>query len=722
MTVQAAAKILAQNPTLQGARQALESIGLRFPKVIEIDPRNPGIIPDYPVVLKVTEPFIAHKTEMGAVKVTGKTSAEEILEFTEACEKKIGETIKKIALEERVSIPEGGETLLALIYDDSFGPVISFGEGGRLTELRKQVVRWLPDESEDKIADILRSLPLYRMWFSEYRSQKPLADLKNWAAFLHRFGAMIDEFHTLRPDLIIRDLEINPVAFTGDEPVALDLLLTIEEKPHTQEIIRPNLKRLSDSFFRAKNIAVAGVSATDPNNIGRVLYDRLLQSFKGNAWAINPKGGEIDGHPIFKSVSELPDAPDILVLALSAHFTAPTLDEAYKKFGDKLGSVLMLASGFDETTGGKEEAEKLKAVIHSVGSVPVIGPNTMAMYAQTGSDGDAKVDFLPKGRVAIPSFDDPSKNNTALILQSGARFASFLDSQPILGFRWSMMVGNAYQTDVADGVAMAAEDPATKVIAIYLEGLQRGAGRRLAEAVRKCRKLGKAVIIQKGGATARGAATARSHTASMSGSHEVFSSILTQAGALLAPSNHDFTDVVKICSVLYDKRPKGPNVFLINGAGYEGVLASDEAARQNLELPKPPETVTEVLQPFLGKILDSTNNPADVGPATPDEAYGPAVDQALQDDRYDAAVLAVMPHGNGMKGILPPFEGDDSLLGPTIVRLYEKYDKPVVISMSGGEKYDGFRKYLTKHNIPIFDSSEQAMKVLGLWYKATKPL
>ncbi len=714
-----AARVLAQDPTLTGGRRALEILGLSFPGSIEVDPRAPGSLPTWPAILKVTDPFIPHKTEVGAVRPTQAGDAADLAAFAREVEERAGLEVRRVLVEERVTIPEGGEALLSLVYDEAFGPVVVYGEGGRLTELRRSVARWQPGTPAARIAGILGSLPLARAWFSGYRSVPPLVDLQELSALLEGFGTMAAEFHRLRPDLVLRDLEINPLALTGARPVALDLLMTVEPRPEEQ-VTRPDLERLARSMNQARFVAVAGPSTTDSNNLGRVLYDRLLQDFQGEAWAINPKGGEIAGRPVFKSVADLPEAPDVLVLALPARLTAPTLRQAREAFGQRLGTVLMLASGFDETSGGAAGAADLKAAVREMGSTPVLGPNTMALYSQTGSPGDVQVDFLPKGRMQPPSFQPASENNTALVLQSGARFVSFLDRQTSLGFRWSIMVGNAYQTDVADGVALAARDPGVKVVAVYLEGLHPGAGQRLAEAVRQCRQAGKAVVIQKGGRTAKGAATARSHTASMSGSAEIFEALISEAGALVVESEADFLDVVRLASLLGERRPEGPDLFLLNAAGYEGVLASDEAARQGLELPPPPPEVSRELKPYLGDILDSTNNPADVGPATPDEAHGPVLDAALSAPCYHAAVVAVMPHGNGMHGMFPPYEGEGRM-GSILVDLANRHTKPLVVSVNGGLQYEGLRRFLEARRIPVLPDAERAVRAYGLWHRLVRP-
>ncbi len=742
-----AVQLLVQDPTLEGAKKALAELGLRFPGRSFYYPhaqKGQVKLPEGPVVLKVSDPFIPHKTECGAVLVCEQLTQEILDKFVENVERnlaqeatkhaqaadsdgpsqlvaeatpQVGPQVREVTLEEKICIPEGGETLLSMLNDPAFGPVMVFGEGGRLTELRRSVKRWLPSTPPQQIANLLESLPLAKLWFKSFRGLPAQANLEKLSLILADLGEVVEEFHRLRPDLQIVDFEINPLAFTcGQEPLVLDLLFNVKKIEKTAPLItRPNLERLAQSLHSAKAVAVAGCSTSDLTNLGRVVYERLRKSFPGQTWAINPKGGDIDGQTVYKSVSDLPFAPDVLVMALSARFTTSTLREAHKRFGSSLGTVLILASGFDETSGGKEAGRELREATASLGDIPVLGPNTMALYSQTGSAGDVKIDFLPEGRVTMSSFPDPSQNNTALILQSGARFSSFLDCLPGLGFRWSIMVGNAYQTDVADGLALAAQDPGTRVAAAYLEGLQPLAGRRLAQAVEACRKQGKLVVIQKGGQTKRGAAAAQSHTASMSGSNDIFRDIITQAGALIVESETEFRDVVKLASLYDKKRPQGRNVFVMNGAGYEGVLTSDELARRGLELPKPPLAVTEVLRPYLGTILDSTNNPADVGPVTHDSAYGPAIRAALDSGLYHSALLAIMPYGNGMEGVFPPFEAKPELLGPTIVQLNENYSQPVAVAVNGSYRYEPFRRYLEDHAIPVFPDAERAAHALGLW-------
>ncbi|MGM9991247.1 MAG: acetate--CoA ligase family protein [Candidatus Bruticola sp.] len=717
-----AAQVLAQEPSLSGAEKALKVLGLRFPNrsFYHLVDGNSCEFTDSACVLKVVRPFIAHKTEVKAVMTVDKLNRAVMDNFIRTASANIGAPVEEVAIEEKITINEGGEALLSLVGDPGFGLITAFGEGGRLTELRHNLQYWLPSLKETEIAAILRQAPLAKLWFDGYRGLPPLTNLEELSQFLYQFGRTAEEFHQLRPDLQIKDWEINPLVFTQNGLTALDLLFSVQHRQPSIQTARPNLHKLAHSMHSAKTVAVAGCSVSDSNSLGRVVYDRLKKSFKGQTWAINPKGGAINGDQVYQSISDLPLAPDVLVLALSSRFTAPSLKEAYAKFGSTLGTVLMLASGFDETSGGHQAGQELKAAVASLGDVPILGPNTMALYSQTGSAGDIKIDFLPEGRVSIGSFPEENKNNTALILQSGARFASFLDCQPHLGFRWSIMVGNAYQTDVADGLAMAADDPGVKVVAAYLEGLHPQAGLRLVEAVRRCRLKGKMVIIQKGGRTAQGSVTAQSHTASMSGADSIFAAVVSQAGALIVNSETEFRDVVKLASMYETKRPKGPNVFVINGAGYEGVLSSDELSRSHMKLPKPDVNVAEVLQPYLGKILDSTNNPADVGPATHDSAYESAVSAALRSGIYQSALVAIMPHGNGMEGVLPPFEAEPHLLGPSLVRMCQTFSQPIVVSVNGGSQYAAFREYLESHLVPVFPEAERAAHALGLFYKLSQ--
>ena len=196
-----AAHLLAQDPTPTGGRQALEALGLRFPGSVEVDPRAPGTLPDWPAILKVSDPFIPHKTEVGAVRPALRGDAADLAAFAREVEDRAGLEVRRVVVEEKVTIPEGGEALLALVSDEAFGPVVVFGEGGRLTELRRSVARWQPGTPATRIADLLRTLPLARAWFTGYRSAPPLVDLEALSALLEDFGTMAAEFHRLRPVL-----------------------------------------------------------------------------------------------------------------------------------------------------------------------------------------------------------------------------------------------------------------------------------------------------------------------------------------------------------------------------------------------------------------------------------------------------------------------------------------------------------------------------------------
>lgn len=203
------ATLSASELLLHDPQAALERLGLRFPAALQVDPRDPFAqdLPEWPAFLKVVEPFVPHKTEMGAVRPG---TAHDIPEFAQEVGARLGQPVTKVRLEERVAVPEGGEALLAVLHDDAFGPVICFGEGGRLTELRRNVQRWLLGETPERIAELLQRLPLAKAWFEGYRNAPPLADLGKLAALLADVGRLVSEFHRAHPDRILRDLEVNP--------------------------------------------------------------------------------------------------------------------------------------------------------------------------------------------------------------------------------------------------------------------------------------------------------------------------------------------------------------------------------------------------------------------------------------------------------------------------------------------------------------------------------
>ena len=122
----AAAQLLATNPTLEGAKLALQGLGLRFPggRRFSYPLERSGDLLSEAVVLKVSRPFIAHKTELGAVKVVENLSWETLEEFAQGVSERLGAPVQEIVAEEKSAIPEGGELLLSVLKDPSFGPTL----------------------------------------------------------------------------------------------------------------------------------------------------------------------------------------------------------------------------------------------------------------------------------------------------------------------------------------------------------------------------------------------------------------------------------------------------------------------------------------------------------------------------------------------------------------------------------------------------------------------
>ncbi|GMV37865.1 MAG: acyl-CoA synthetase [Fimbriimonadales bacterium] len=730
-----AAAILDACPDEFHAQLALKEIGIQFPRSLVVSVKEleseaafqqaQAAMPPGPVVVKLALPRVPHKSDFGGVRFLDSPDRIALLVFVDEVSKKLGTAVEAVEVSERVKVPYAGEGLLAATWDDEFGTVVTFGEGGTLTELRRTTVSWIPsqDFKARDIERLLLSLPLANHWFRGFRGNPPLVSPGPASTRMFNFGIMVWLFNMSGKGRVIRDLEINPLVPSPTGPYALDLLLDVGEyrEPTKQ---RPDLLRLSRTMHSSKRIVVAGVSTSDTSNLGRTLFERLTREFKGEAVAVNPKGGEVAGRPVYKTFAEAYEKTgpaDLAVFAVPARFTSASLEEAYEAYGQDIGCALIVTGGFDETEAGVEGAAELRRVIARYGSIPVIGPNTMALYSNTGSDGDVKVDFLPPDRMTIPSFADPSKNNLALVAQSGARFVSFLDKTPHLGFRWALLLGNSYQVDAADGLELAAADPNVKVVSAYVEGFGPGAGRRFFTAVERCVHRGKTVIVQKVGKTEKGARAARSHTASMGGSYKVFCAAMQQVGAIVADSDDRFIDLSEMASLLADRTPMGNRLFVVNSAGYEGVLVADAAAECGLELPPPtkmahPETIVEKLSVYLKGTIDPHNNPADVGPMTPDKGYVEAVEAALADPIYDMALVAITPHGNAMRGTLPPYEGEGKI-GPLLVDLWKRTSKPIVVSINGGSLYDGLDRYLGEHGIPVFRGAERAVYALAEWVK-----
>jgi acyl-CoA synthetase (NDP forming) len=360
-----------------------------------------------------------------------------------------------------------------------------------------------------------------------------------------------------------------------------------------------------DYLFNPRSIALAGVSpdASRPNLAQLFIHSLKGFGFKGKIYPLHPAGGEIFGLKVYKSVKDIEGEVDYAISAIPARFTPQLIRDCVEK---RVKAVHLFTSGYSEIEdqmGKHLEAEILS--IAKKGGVRLVGPNCMGLYCP--SSGVTFAAEYPDQK-AFPKKTGPM----GLISQSGGNAIYTIRQCAERGVFFSKAIsyGNAADLNETDYLDYMADDPDTRVIGMYIEGLKDG--RRFRQVMKKA-LASKPVIVNKSGNTEAGGRTCASHTSAMAGSAVIWHDFLRQAGAIQVGNMDELADV----AVAFTKMPvpKGRNVVVIGTGGGAGVQAADEIANAGLNLPMLPAEVRKKLHDIYGSEAGSIfRNPVDSPP------------------------------------------------------------------------------------------------------------
>jgi len=537
----------------------------------------------FPVVLKGHGTRLMHKTERGLVRLDLR-NVEDVVHAAIEVAEAAGDDLEGFLIQPMI---KGRREFVAGLFRDAhFGPVVMFGLGGVFTEaLRDVVFRIAPfDEShaERMIGDI-HALEL----LDEFRGEKPVnrEQIISTLVGLSRLGMEYPE---------VREVDINPLLVDHDGNVtAIDALVIIDESLLETPIRQSVGVKALRNFFYPRSIAFVGASSSF-GKWGHTLFINLVSgNFAGEVYLVNPKGGEIVGRPVFKSVLDIPDSVDLAVVTVPAD----KVMELIPQFGKKgIGGVLVITSGFSETgKKGKRLEERLVGEAREAG-VTILGPNTM------GICNPHENMFCTYQHV------QPKPGSTTLIAQSGnlgTQLLAFAESEGI-GIRAFIGSGNEAMITIEDYMEALEVDDLTKTVVLYVESVKDG--RRFFESTRRVARK-KPVIMLKGGRTRAGNRAAASHTGAMASDIKVFEAACRQAGVVMGDKSMDLLDLSAAFSSL--PLPEGRRVAIMTLGGGWGVVTADLCIEHGLEVPElSPHLISQIdriLPPYW-----SRSNPVDL--------------------------------------------------------------------------------------------------------------
>jgi acetyltransferase len=452
------------------------------------------------------------------------------------------------------------------------------------------------------------------------------------------------------------------------------------------DVLRSERQPLDD-IFKPKSVALIGASER-AGSVGRnVLWNLLSTPFGGTVYPVNPKRENVLGIRAYKSLGDLPERPDLVVVTTPA----PSVPGLIKEAVDiGVPAAIVISAGFKEIgEQGKEYERQIKEAIS--GRMRLIGPNCLGvMNPVTGMNAT----FAQT--VARPG-------NLAFISQSGALCTAVLDwsLQEMVGFSAFVSIGSMLDVDWGDLITYFGNDTRTTSIVIYMESI--GDPRSFLSAAREV-SLVKPIIVIKAGRTAAAAKAAASHTGSLTGSDAVLDAAFRRSGVLRVDT---IGDIFHMSEVLAKQpRPAGPRLCIVTNAGGPGVLATDALVQGGGELA---DLSSDTIESF-NKILPdawSHNNPVDIlGDAEP-ERYSKSLEIAAQDENIDGMLVIMTPQGMT----------DPTRIAENLKPYAQSLGKPVLASWMGGTQVTAGEEILNRAGIPTFPFPDAAAQAFNYMWK-----
>ncbi len=477
------------------------------------------------------------------------------------------------------------------------------------------------------------------------------------------------------------------------------------------------------NLLHPESVGIVGVSGTKMN-FGRIILKNVIGSGydKDRLTIIKPGDDEeIDGVRCAQDLASLDHKLDLLIVAVGADAAFGVVDEVIET--DAAESVLLVAGGLGETQASREPAlamaERINAARAREGGGPVVlGGNCLGVVSYPGNFNSW---FIP--RELLPKPLESEKRRSAMISQSGAFMITRLSKNAWLDPAYMVAVGNQNDLTHGDMLSYFSDQDDIDVISFYIEGFKDLDGLAFAQAVQKAVSNGKQVVVYKAGQSEAGQDATMGHTASIAGDYDLCVSALTQAGAMVAESFSEFSDLFYIASTLHAKTINGNHLAAVSGAGFEtvGIADSSVAGTFAMEMAVIEDETTQELSAILReKRLDALmeiRNPFDINPGADDETHIRCAEAFANDPNVDAVVVGLDPLSPVTRTLeTSAREGFDihseESLANTFSVLANNHDKPIIGIIEGGPMFEPFAKKLMDQGACIFRSTERGVRAL----------
>ncbi|MHA1789077.1 MAG: acetate--CoA ligase family protein [Candidatus Helarchaeota archaeon] len=474
-----------------------------------------------------------------------------------------------------------------------------------------------------------------------------------------------------------------------------------------------------EKFFNPKSIAVYGASKSFMRFGSFNTINLIIGGYKGKIYPIHPKYDTIMGLKAYKSILDIPNEIDMVCYVAPIKVLA---DEIMEEIGRKgVKNVIVVSAGADEI-GNYEISRKLKNIVEKY-NITMLGPNCIGL-------------IVPKSKIymsPMPIYHPPG--NISIISQSGSVAAHILLGIKQIPFRLARVisVGNCLTTDLTDCLEALEDDPETKFIGLYIEGIRRG--KKFIEVAKRV-ALKKPIVAIEIGQSEAGKRAALSHTAAISTPSNLFSHICHQTGIIQVENTIEWLNTLYAMSAV--PLPKGPRVGVVTIGGGPGTLIADLCEKYGLKVPLLSEKTQEIIKNKYLPVTGSSKNPVDITFDTDWSNFFKNIPKTLlESGEVDAIIFYGIFSTNFWVKVIEDMpdhlKGDDLFKSDSLKemesgmselyhqnfralrRMIKKYQIPVIMTGYNDRPIDDGVTLAREYGIPVFYPAEGAKIMANLW-------
>jgi acetate---CoA ligase (ADP-forming) len=439
-------------------------------------------------------------------------------------------------------------------------------------------------------------------------------------------------------------------------------------------------------LFYPQSMVVVGVSEAE-DNLGRNILGNLMNfGYRGRVFLVGPRGHEVLGVPIYRSIADIPEVVDLAIILTPARYIAEIMVECGEK---GIHWAIIESGGFGESGAQGEVLQDKILEICSQYGIRFIGPNCIGIvHTALG----IYTPFIPlpsgfkNGRVS------GFAQSGGMSLSLGERLSSWG-----IGVNKLVSMGNKLSLDESDFLSFLLDDPDTSVIYFYLEDFKRG--RTFIETALRSSK---PIVLHKSNNSPLSRDIAQSHTAAIANDDAVVDGLCKEAGIVRVHSCTQATNALRGLSL---QPLRGENLAVVSRSGGHAVVVADACARHGFHLPPFSERVIDRVRKLVRAGVIRLGNPLDLGDVYDLPSYLDVIESVLQEEHIHGAVFVHSWHGR--------IEGDIARrLLEAVHALSERYDKPVaeVVEVPFEELVVSQREA----TFPLFSDPVEAVEALAL--------